>query len=635
MLHLMRKHATSWIIKFLLIAIAIVFVFWGVGSFREENVNRVAEVNGTVITIDQYYDAYNNVIEGYKRQFGDNLDDKLLEALNIKQQVVNTLIERELVLQEAKKLKIRVTDEELASSIKSISYFQKDGIFDNRYYVNVLRRNRMTPEQFEISQRRSLYLEKLRGLIIGSVKVADDEAREWFEYENETVNLDYIAFESDRYTDIKLTEEAINEYYEKNKDNYQTELEIKVAYVHFDKKKYMPSVKIEADEIQTYFETHKSEFESPKTVEARHILLKVDADSGSDKDAAVKKRAQEVYQESLKKDADFAKLAQKFSEGPSKDRGGYLGKFKKEDMVKPFSDQAFSMKTGEISEPVRTSFGWHIIKVENVNEATSLTLAAATPEIQEKLINERSDNLAYDAAESFFDTLYNDSLTSAAQASGLSAIETDFFGSRGPSNLYRDRYSFSRAAFELEKGQTSEIMGWDNGYYIIQLLEKKEPFVQKLVVVRDRVEKDLKKELQIDQAYKSAVACLNTLSASEQEPTITAKTAKVEQDYSFTTSGVFKRNEAIPEIGNEKEINTAAFSLTESNPFGYTVYKGLKGYYVIKLKERKQPDDKAFQDALQSVKDTLRQKRENSLFENWIEGIKMNSKIEIEERYRK
>jgi len=634
MLHLMRKHATSWIIKFLLSAIVIVFVFWGVGSFREENVNRVAEVNGTVITIDQYYDAYNNVIEGYKRQFGDNLDDKLLEALNIKQQVVNTLIERELVLQEANKMKIRVTDEELARSIQSISYFQKDGLFDNRYYVNVLRRNRMTPEQFELSQRRSLYLEKLRGLVIGSVKVADDEARAWFNYENETVNIDYIAFEFDKYTELELTKEAINEYYENNKDDYKTELEIKVAYIHFDKKKYLPLVKINTEEIETYYESHKSEFETPKTVEARHILLKVDAESGSEKDVDAKKRAQDVYQKAIQKDADFAKLAQEFSEGPSKDRGGYLGQFKKEDMVKPFSDKAFSMKAGEVSEPVRTSFGWHIIKVEGVNEATSLTIGAATPDIKEKLENERADNLAYDAAEDFFDTLYNDPLTSAAKASGLSVVETDFFGSRGPSTLFRDRYSFARAAFELEKDQTSEIVGWDNGYYIIQLLEKKEPFVQDLLVVQDRVEKDLKNKLQTEKAFENAVTCLNTISESGQK-TLTEKTAQADQSYSFTTSGFFKRNEDIPKVGNEKDINTAAFSLTANNPIGYTVYKGLKGYYVIKLKDRKQPDEEAFKDALQSVKDTLRQKRESKLFENWIESIKMKSKIEIEERFSK
>jgi peptidyl-prolyl cis-trans isomerase D len=549
----------------------------------------------------------------------------MLKALNIKQQVVNTLIERELVFQEAQRLNIRVTDEELARSIQSISYFQKDGIFDNRFYVNVLRRNRMTPEQFEASQRQSLLLSKLRELVIGSVKVDESEAREWYNYENETVNLDFIAFETEKYTNIDISDEAIETYYNENLEDYKTELEIKVAYVLFAKKKYEPSITIEDEQIQSYFESNKEEFATPKTVEARHILLKVDAAEGSEPDLAAKTRAQDVYKKTIEKDADFAELAKEFSEGPSKDRGGYLGTFKKEDMVKPFSDKAFSMKKDEISEPVRTSFGWHIIKVENVNEATALTLGSATPKIRMQLTSEAADNMAYDAAEDFYDTLYGDTLVAAAQAKGISAIVTEFFGNRGPNSVFRDRYSFSRAAFELEKDQISEIQGFESGYYIIQLLEKKEPFVQKLIVVKDRVEKDLLNKNKMDLAFNDAVDCLATIRSS----------ADPEKSYSFFNTGFFKRNETIPEIGYEKEINTAAFSLTEKEPLAYTALKGAKGYYVIRLKERQFPDDESFKDSLNSVKDTLRSKRENRLFEGWIGRLKMNSKIEIEERFQK
>jgi peptidyl-prolyl cis-trans isomerase D len=640
MLYLMRKHATSWFIKLVLSAIVIVFVFWGVGSFREGKINRVAEVNGNVITIDQYYDAYNNLIEGYKRQFGDNFDESMLEALNIKQQVVNTLIERELIIQEANRLNVRVTDEELAKSIQSISYFQKDGIFDNRYYINVLRRNRMSPEQFEASQRQSLLLGKLREMVMGSVKVSEDEAREWFNYNNEMVNLDYVAFESDSYTDISPTQEEIEIYYEDNKDNYKTEMEIKVAYVLFAKEKYKSDITISDERIEMYYEANKSDFESPKTVEARHILLKSDASADAEADAVVKARANEIFEKSKEKDADFARLAQEFSEGPSKDRGGYLGAFKREDMVKPFSDKAFSMKAGEISEPVRTSFGWHIIKVENINEAVALTLGGATPEIRQKLIDEDADNRAYDAAENFYDTIYDDPLTAAAKASGISAVVTDFFGRRGPTTLFRDQYAFSRKAFELEKNQVSDIVGLDKGYYIIQLLEKQEPFVQELVVVQDRVEKDLKKDRQLNFAFNDALTCLKAItttsvteSTTQNESSLT-QTAIAGPEYSFTSTGFFKRNETIPEIGQEEEIIKAAFDLTQSNPIGYTIYKGYKGYYVIRLKDRQQPEEKEFDDALMSVKDTIRQNRESRFFDDWIKRLKMNSIIEIEDRFR-
>jgi len=653
MLYLMRKHATSWFIKLVLSAIVIVFVFWGVGSFRDEKVNRVAEVNDKVITIDQYYDAYNNLIEGYKRQFGESFNESMLDALNIKQQVVNSLIERELILQEARHLNVRVTNEELAKSIQAISYFQKDGIFDNRYYVNVLRRNRMSPEQFEASQRQSLLLGKLRELVMGSVKVSDEEAREWFDYKNEMVNLDFVAFESDGYTNISPTQEEIEAYYDANKDEYKTELEIKVAYVVFEKEKYQSEIEISNERIEIYYEANQSDFESPKTVEARHILLKSDAPADSEADSAVKARASEIYAKATEKESDFAKLAKDFSEGPSKDRGGYLGSFKREDMVKPFSDKAFSMKAGEISEPVRTSFGWHIIKVERVNEAVALTLGGATPEIRQKLIDEEIDTRAYDAAEDFYDTIYDDTLSAAAKASDLSVVVTEFFGRRGPSTLFRDRYSFARSAFELNENQISDIVGLDKGFYIIQLLEKQEPFVQELVVVQDRVEKDLFKERQLQLAFNDALKCLNSITTDSDTKSntetlsddtsltqtvdnqnATTQTALADSLCSFTTTGFFKRSEAIPEIGQEEEINKAAFELTQSDPVGYTVYKGYKGYYVIRLNARKLPDDKEFENELVSVKNTIRQNREGLFFEDWIKRLKVNSKIEIEDRFR-
>ena len=174
----MIKQAGSWVIKILLGAIVIVFVFWGVGSFRAERGGRVALVNGDQITLDEYREAYNNLIERLRRRFGNNLDEDMLKQLQVKRQALNQLINNILLVQESKRLKFRVSEKELADAISNFEAFQRAGMFDSRLYRNVLDRLRMTPETFEVAQKNEMMIDKLRTLITRSAKISDQEALE-------------------------------------------------------------------------------------------------------------------------------------------------------------------------------------------------------------------------------------------------------------------------------------------------------------------------------------------------------------------------------------------------------------------------------------------------------------------------
>ena len=158
MLRLMRKQAGSWLIKILLGAIVIVFVFWGVGSFRSQRGDKIATVNGEPITLDEYRDTFDNLVEQLRRRFGNNLDEDMIEKLQVKKQALNQLISNTLLLQEAKRLKFRVSDTELASAISEIPAFQRAGTFDPQLYRNVIERLRMTPEEFEVAQRNAMMI---------------------------------------------------------------------------------------------------------------------------------------------------------------------------------------------------------------------------------------------------------------------------------------------------------------------------------------------------------------------------------------------------------------------------------------------------------------------------------------------
>ena len=190
----MRKHAGSWMIKIILFVIVIVFIFWGVGSVKSRRANRVAEVNGEVITVSEYKDVYENLKNQYRRVYGSNLTEELLRMLNLRQQALWRLIDRKLMLQQARKMGLQVTDAELAASIQSIKAFQTNGVFDSNRYQRLLARARMTPEAFEIDQRQSLILSRLQNILLAGVTVSDGELRSYYDWLKAEVDIQYVLF---------------------------------------------------------------------------------------------------------------------------------------------------------------------------------------------------------------------------------------------------------------------------------------------------------------------------------------------------------------------------------------------------------------------------------------------------------
>ncbi len=628
MLRLMRQQAGSWIIKILLGAIVIVFIFWGVGSFRAQRGGRVALVNGDQITLDEYREAYNNLLEQLRERFGNNLNEDMIKMLQVRKQALNQLVDNKLLVQEAKRLKFRVSDKELAEAIMKIGAFQRAGVFDSRLYSNVLDRLRMTPEEFEIAQREAVLIERLRTIITGGVKVADQEAREWFNWTNASVNIDFVLFDPDKYEDIKPSSEEIKAFFKNHKENYKIDAMVKVRYLHFIPDTYQSKVTTSDEEIRYYYNENQEEFKTPKTVEARHILLKVNQNAVSEVVEKTRKRALDILK-MAREGKKFAELAKKYSEGPTRDKGGHLGTFRKESMVKPFADKAFSMNAGEISEPVRTRFGWHIIKVEKVNEASVLSLDEAKKGIRKKLTQERAKNLAYDEAEAVSDVSFTgDDMLKVAKERNLKVLTTEFFTKKGPNKGIKNRAKFASEAFSLSVMEISEIQEFEDGYYMLQVVEQIPAKIPELKEVKEKVRVDLIQEKQEAKAKKDADAYLAALKSGKSMNTESKHFNLIPK-----TTGFFKRNNSIPEIGYEREILEAAFKITNEKKLPEKVIKGTKGYYVIKLRDRKMPEFEGFNKEKAAIKQRLLQQKKARTFNELLVQIRSKSKITIKEGF--
>ncbi len=630
MLSLMRKHASSWIIKFLLAAIIVVFIPWGVQQYTSGRSSRVAEVNGSIITLDDYRSTYTNLVEQVRQSFGNNVNDELIQTLGLPKRALDQLIDRALMLQAAEKLSIQVSDDELAQSIGSIGAFQTAGVFDNQRYLSMLSRTQLTPEAFEVQQREAMVINKLQGFISGNIKVSDTEAQQWYKWNNTEVDLDYVLIEPQQIKNIKPTAEEIQSHFEANKEKYKTDPELKIRYLYLNPQNYLDKLKILEEDIADYYESNLDKFRTPQTVQARHILIRVDQNATPEQVKDARQRIEDVLK--LARDGqDFAELAAEYSEGPTKSKGGDLGTFRRQDMVKPFSDKAFSMQAGEISEPVRTDFGWHIIKVEKVNPATVQSLDEARTEIEDKLKADRSRNLAYDEAEAVFDaTFEGQQFIDIAKERGLKMINTDFFTQKkGPAGTQNAR-QLAEAAFKLPLNEVSEIQDLGNGYCLIEALEKRPAQIPELKDVEAEVKKDLIKEKKDAEALRQAQSILTEL---ENDTTLTAAADKL--NLKAQTTGLFKRNDSIPGIGYESEIAGAAFKLSDSDAFHKEPIKGQKGVYVIKFKDRKEPSLEGFEKEKSDIKARLLQQKSFKAVETWLNRIKEESEIVIADGFWK
>jgi len=624
MLRLMRENTGSWIIKIILGLIVLVFVFLGMGSMGSKKGGQVALVNDTPITMDAFRRSHQNVIEQMRQRFGENLNDDLLKLLQVKKMAMDRLIEERLISQEADALELTVSNEELQASLVAIPAFHKDGKFDIETYRRVLSRNRLSPEIFEPTHRETLRQTRMRKLVLKNIKVTDLEARAWYR-ENETqVSINYLFSDPDAFQDLTPTAEQIQAYYEKNKAKYQSQPTVTVQYLSFSSDNFKGKTTISEDQVEAYYLANVSDFSSPTKVEASHILFRVAEDADEATVNAAEKQARDVYDKAMAGE-DFAELAKKYSQDTSKDNGGYLGSFEKDDMVKPFADKAFSMAINEISEPVKTMFGWHIIKVIDRFEAATQSLEDAREDIEKKLQAVELKNLAYTAASIAFDAIIDgDDLEQAGLIAGVDVLEKGPFDAAGPQEMGADAPAFARLALSLPVGEISDVEELGDAFYIIRPVDRNEPEDLPLETVRDKVLMAVTQELQDDKAKATAQTWLDEAGTDKSLSALADL-----KSLPLKSTALFGKKGSTPELGQSPEIIEAAFQLKD-NALHPGVLKGHDGYYLIALKERKMPEEAQVQEKLVDVKKQLLSMKQNSAYAEWVTALKNKSSIEIE-----
>ncbi len=638
MLDYMRKHARSPLIKALLIAVAASFIIGfgilpGLRRLRSGGMDRntVVIVNDQVITLGQFQRSYQQAIQRYQEEFETELDDTLIQQLNIRERTLNNLIEAALLREKARSLGLRITDEEVRFSIRSQPAFQDDlERFDRNRYLQVLRYYRMSPGDFEEAQRDRLLISRLEALLRDSVSVSEEELWEYFVIDAEKVNLNFVVVDPAQLKDwVKATRKELKKYYGQHQEDFRTPPRRRAEYLTVDLRDYWEGVKLTPQEVKDYYYSHRESYRFPDEIRARHILIQADP-RNPEAFAQARKEAESIL-ENIKAGSKFAALARKYSQDPgSAEAGGDLGYFKKGEMAKPFEEVAFSLKKGEVSELVHTPYGYHIIKVEDIKEATTRSLSEVEGLITNILRNQKAKELARKRAEKIHQQiLAGKTLEQLALEEELTLIETFPFAEGEEIATVPDPFVFSRAAFSLKVGEPSPIISGDECFYLLRVIEEEAPRIPELQEVKDKVKESLLQEKARELARTRAERILKRLRRGKTIRHLLTKYKLKKQE----TGRFSPYEDFIPEIGASEEISQVVRALTKKAPFPDKVIEYQDKFYLPWLKERQEADKAKFSEEKEVLTRGLLELKREEFRQRWLGDLKGKAKIVPNEEF--
>jgi peptidyl-prolyl cis-trans isomerase D len=624
-LSLMRKHAQSWIIKFLIGIIVVVFVLYFGYSFNTDDGVKVAEVNGDAIGRVEYEKAYNDMLTSFQNQYKSFWNDKLVEAFDLKNRALEGLIEQKLISQEAEKLGLTVTKSEIQQKILEIPAFLTDGRFDEERYRALLTNNRTTPETFEKEYTKELLQQKVAQFLTTFIVPSSQDVLDEYRYANEKVKIGFVKFTPDEFkTSVTTDKDALDTFFNEKKEGYRVPEKIKIAYIKIGAEKFMDQVTLEEDDLKAYYEDNIDMFTQQKQVKASHILFKTAPEATGEEVKKIEEKATSVL-ERAKKGEDFAALATEFSEDSSKSKGGDLGYFTEGKMVKEFEDAAFKLEPGQISELVKTNYGFHIIKVEDKKERSVKTYDEVKGQIDTILRRIKSIDMADERARSLLDQMpYDVELEKYAQENNEQYITTDYFSQAEPAPVIMNNTKLAETLFTLAKGELTEIIEQNNEFYIMQVIDKKESYVPKLEEVYGAVEADYVDSMALKAAKAAAEAYLKTLKETGKWEELAAEKGKA-----IDSTDYFTREGSPEKIGPAQGLNEAAFNLTQDKPFPETVFENQTGAYVIRWEERQGIDEAKFNEEKESYTEKVINRKRQEAIRDWIARLKAKAKIDL------
>jgi peptidyl-prolyl cis-trans isomerase D len=409
------------LMQIVLALVALPFAFWGVDSYQRvmSRAGEVAEVGGQKISEQEFGDAMRQQQERLRGLLGRNFDPALFDSPAIRMEVLEGLISQRLLMRHAARNHLTVSSETLIETTMAIPAFQVDGKFSRERYDAALRNERMSPEVFDAALRRDLLVQQLTGALADSGLASKAVSRQFAQLRAQQREIAEYRVQADaQLAQPRIAADAIRVVYDASPGRFQVPEEVGVEYIVLSTDALLSSEQVGADEIKSYYESNISKYGEPEQRRASHILIAVKSGAGEAEKAKARERAAQIVSQLRKSPGSFAELAKANSgDSGSAAQGGDLGFFARGMMVRPFEDAAFQLKPNQISDPVESDFGFHIIKITGIKAGKMKGLEAVRPEIERELKRQRAGKRFAEAAEAFSNLVYeqSDSLGPAAE----------------------------------------------------------------------------------------------------------------------------------------------------------------------------------------------------------------------------
>jgi len=627
MLDRMRRHR-DWL-KWSLGLVCVAFVLFYIPDFLQgtgadaASSDTIARIEGQKITGSEFRRAYQAQLQAYRSAYGGQMSDQLLKQLGVENQILQQMVDERAALAEADRLGIKVSDEEVRQRILATPAFQENGTFiGETRYQQLLRMQRppMTAAQFEDNVRRSLAVDKLRASLTDWLSVADKDLEGEYRRRNDKVKLAVVSFTADTFRpQVSATDAEVTAYFEGHKEDFKIPEKRKIKYLLIDFDALRTRITIPAADVQQAYNTNIEQYSQPEQVRASHILLKTE---GKD-DAAVKAKAEDLLKKA-KAGADFAELAKANSEDEgSAKNGGDLDFFGRGRMVPEFDQVAFTLQPGQISDLVKTQYGYHIIKVTDKKAASTRSIDEVRQQLTDQLSYERAQTQANEiAAQVEREVKKPADIERVARARGLAVLESGFFAREEPIMGLGPAPEAASRAFEMKPDEVAGPLRAGRGILFQTMTAKQDPYVPKIEEVKDRVRDEVVKQKAREVSKQKATEIAAKLkSAPDFEKA--AKAAGVEAK----TTDLIAAGAPIPDLGVAPAVEDAAFKLpvgAVSDPIATD-----NGSAVIKVVEKKAVTTEEWNTSKDRFREELLTDRRNRFFSAYMGKAKQKMKIDV------
>jgi peptidyl-prolyl cis-trans isomerase D len=540
-------------------------------------------------------------------------------------QAAEQLINEKVLVAEAHRMGLRVNDDELRDELQhgqlGSTLFPDGKFVGTEEYENFVQRNDMTVPQFESLEKDFILVRKLRALVSSSAFVGEPEVRDEFERRNTKVKFEYaVITQADILKGLHPAEEELKAFYDRNKATYNNSIPEKrqIKYVVVDSSKIAAATPVSDQDLQAFYDQHRDEYRVAEQVKVSHILIKTPLPAPGAKEdqkaiAEARTKAENVLKE-VKAGGDFAKLAEKYSEDTTAKSGGELGWIGRNRTVPEFEKAAFSLGKGQTSDLVKSSYGFHIIRLEDKQEAHLKLLAEVKSEIQEKVKQQKTARATELAANALLSQARTDGFDKAAAAKAQPAVTTDFFSRTDTLPGLAANPQFMDSVFNEADKAPPDSVQVPQGYVVFQLLGIRPPATPTFEEIRAKVEAQFKNE-----------RAGFLLQQKTQELSDRAKSGhdlkKAAKDLGATvkTSDLVLPDGQVPDIGSMANAS-AVFNLKPGEISGPITSAG--NGVVAHLLERQAPTEQEYSEKKDGIRQSLLEVKQNDLFGLFVTNLR-------------